>query len=279
MIQYKYSSWLSNAQNKINTLNDASSNEAFLILSFVTKQSIGYLRLNLTKALTDDEYILSEDLLQKRMTGMPLAYVIGESYFWDLTLQVSKDTLIPRFDTEILIEQAILLAKKYSTPRILDLGTGTGAIALSLAKELPHAKVSGIDYKSSIIDLAKLNALHNEILNIHFYQSNWFSNVNGEYEIIVANPPYIDSSDIHLKDLTFEPRTALVAENKGFADLFYIIDHAKEFLIPNGYLLLEHGYNQGNEVREYFTKALYSDVKTIVDYGGQDRVTLGKWNN
>ena len=230
-------------------------------------------------------------LLDRRLKGEPIAYILGEKEFWSLPLNVSEGTLIPRPDTEILVEKAlhIALEKLEENPphfRILDLGTGTGAIALALASELSpicqkkhiQLDVIGVDLMPEVVKLAQSNAEKNH-LKVQFLQSRWFENVEGQFDIIVSNPPYIDETDEHLfqGDVRFEPRSALVAGENGLADLRHLIEHAPGHLKDNGYLLLEHGWKQGEEVRSIFWQNHWQGVATIRDYGENERVTLGYW--
>ena len=240
-----------------------------------------------------NEYELKKlsDFLIRRVKGEPIAYILGEKEFWSLPLNVSEGTLIPRPDTEILVEKAlhIALEKLEENPsyfRILDLGTGTGAIALALASELSpicqkkniQLDVIGVDLMPEVVKLAQSNAEKNQ-LKVQFLQSRWFENVEGQFDIIVSNPPYIDETDEHLfqGDVRFEPRSALVAGENGLADLRHLIEYAPGHLKDNGYLLLEHGWKQGEEVRSIFWQNHWQGVATIRDYGDNERVTLGYW--
>ena len=240
-----------------------------------------------------NEYELKKlsDFLIRRVKGEPIAYILGEKEFWSLPLNVSEGTLIPRPDTEILVEKALQIAleKLEENPphfRILDLGTGTGAIALALASELSpicqkkhiQLDVIGVDLMPDVVKLAQSNAEKNQ-LKVQFLQSRWFENVEGQFDIIVSNPPYIDETDEHLSqgDVRFEPRSALVAGENGLADLRHLIDNAPVHLKDNGYLLLEHGWKQGEEVRSIFWQNHWQGVATIRDYGDNERVTLGYW--
>ena len=240
-----------------------------------------------------NEYELKKlsDFLIRRVKGEPIAYILGEKEFWSLPLNVSEGTLIPRPDTEILVEKALYIAleKLEENPphfRILDLGTGTGAIALALASELSpicqkkaiQLDVIGVDLMPEVVKLAQSNAEKNQ-LKVQFLQSRWFENVEGQFDIIVSNPPYIDEADEHLfqGDVRFEPRSALVAGENGLADLRHLIEYAPGHLKDNGYLLLEHGWKQGEEVRSIFWQNHWQGVATIRDYGDNERVTLGYW--
>ena len=230
-------------------------------------------------------------LLDRRLKGEPIAYILGEKEFWSLPLNVSKSTLIPRPDTEILVEKALQIAldKLQENPphfRILDLGTGTGAIALALASELSSIcqkqqislEIIGVDLMPDVVALAQSNTERNK-LNVQFLQSRWFENITGQFDLIVSNPPYIDAQDEHLRqgDVRFEPLSALVANDAGYADLRHIIESAPSYLNSNGALLLEHGWQQGEKVRSIFQENHWEMVETVRDYGDNERVTLGFW--
>ena len=235
-------------------------------------------------------------LLARRATGEPMAYILGEMEFWSLNLEVSEDTLIPRPDTETLVEQAIELVKRQKkrphfdeTLKILDLGTGTGAIALALTAELQNwcdkntikLNVVGVDRIAEAVALAKRNAVRNNLPQVEFLHSDWFSALEGrKFDIIVSNPPDIDKHDEHLAqgDVRFEPLSALVAEEQGYADLRFLIENAPHFLNPQGWLLLEHGWQQGEKVRSIFAENLWRDIATVRDYGDNERVTLACWD-
>ena len=230
-------------------------------------------------------------LLDRRLKGEPIAYILGEKEFWSLPLNVSKSTLIPRPDTEILVEKALQIAldKLQENPphfRILDLGTGTGAIALALASELSSIcqkqqislEIIGVDLVPDVVAVAQSNAERNK-LNVQFLQSSWLENITGQFDLIVSNPPYIDERDAHLRqgDVRFEPLSALVANDEGYADLRHIIESAPNYLNSNGALLLEHGWQQGEKVRSIFQENHWEMVETVRDYGDNERVTLGFW--
>ena len=262
-----------------------------VMLSHITGKSKAQIFAFPDSELNEYELKKLSDFLIRRVKGEPIAYILGEKEFWSLPLNVSEGTLIPRPDTEILVEKALQIAleKLEENPphfRILDLGTGTGAIALALASELSpicqkkhiQLDVIGVDLMSEVVKLAQSNAEKNQ-LNVQFLQSRWFENVEGQFDIIVSNPPYINEADEHLfqGDVRFEPRSALVSGENGLADLRHLIEHAPGHLKDNGYLLLEHGWKQGEEVRSIFWQNHWQGVATIRDYGDNERVTLGYW--
>ena len=218
------------------------------------------------------------ELIARRKQGEPVAYIIGLQGFWDLQLKVAPHTLIPRGDTESIIDW--VLDNNLQPKRILDLGTGTGALALALASEFPDAQVVGVDLIPQAVELANENKELNSIANVVFKQSDWFDALASEeaFDLIVSNPPYIDEDDVHLDqgDVRFEPSSALVAKQQGFADLFHIATQAKKYLSKNGYLLMEHGWTQGKEMREKLLELNYENVATGQDLASRDRFTYGQ---
>ena len=218
-----------------------------------------------------------EALVAARADGRPVAYLTGEREFWGLSLETAPSTLIPRPDTETLVETALARATA-GEGALLDLGTGTGAIALAFASERPGWRVEGIDLSESAVALARRNARRHE-LAVRFRVSDWFGALDEDerFDLIVANPPYIDAADPHLAqgDVRFEPLSALVAPEAGLGDLRRIAEAALVRLHPGGALLMEHGMRQGPEVRQILVEAGFRDVETRVDLGGRERVTLG----
>jgi release factor glutamine methyltransferase len=195
----------------------------------------------------------------------------------------NPSTLIPRPDTEILVEQVLHEAEEnlgQSAVHCLDLGTGTGAIALAIASEQPNWTVEAVDYSNDAVQLATKNAHNLSITNVKVYQSDWFSRVeqNSQFDMIISNPPYIDENDVHLGqgDVQFEPLSALVAENYGLADIERIAKDAIDYLKPGGYVFFEHGYNQAEQVRNIFTALSYEKPKTVQDLNHNDRITFAQ---
>ncbi|TKF63779.1 peptide chain release factor N(5)-glutamine methyltransferase [Vibrio sp. F13] len=262
--------------------NTSPSIDAAVLLCHALDKPRSYLLTWPEKHLTSEQESEFNALLKRRLTGEPVAYIIGEREFWSLPLKVSPSTLIPRPDTERLVEVA--LDKTFGKQgAILDLGTGTGAIALALASEIPNRQVTGIDLRPEAQQLATENAQRLNITNATFLHGSWFEPLSSEgvvkFSLIVSNPPYIEKNDPHLSqgDVRFEPITALVAEEKGLADIRYISENARGFLENEGWLAFEHGYDQGLAVREIMQALGYLDVVTEKDYGGNDRVTLGRY--
>lgn len=246
--------------------------------------------------MTDDDYVLSGDEVTQfnagvtqMQKGMPLAYLTGTQAFWSLDFAVNEHTLIPRPDTEVLVEQTLSWIKGNNAvcqnKRLLDLGTGSGCIAISLAHELAQNdqndkggwQVVAVDLSSEALSVAKQNAINNDVNNIEFIQSSWYDKLsyNATFDVIVSNPPYIDEADAHLTKLTAEPISALSAPNQGLADIEYIVSHAPNYLNTGGLLVIEHGFDQGMHVRQLFVDNGFDAVQTVQDYGGNERITLG----
>ncbi|HBR0004926.1 peptide chain release factor N(5)-glutamine methyltransferase [Klebsiella aerogenes] len=270
--------WLTQAIARLGA-SDSPRRDAEILLGHVTGKARTWILAFDETVLTAEQLAELEALLARRANGEPVAHLVGQREFWSLPLFVSPATLIPRPDTECLVEQALVRLPQTAC-RILDLGTGTGAIALALASERADCKVTAVDFMPDAAALAARNAAHLALNNVTVLQSDWFSTLKGQrFAMIVSNPPYIDETDPHLAegDVRFEPRTALVAADQGLADLAHIIREGRQYLLPNAYMLLEHGWKQGEAVRALFNEAGYLDVETCRDYGDNERLTLGRW--
>lgn len=234
------------------------------------------------KVIEPEQLHQFERLLTRRINGEPIAYIIGYQEFWSLNFKVSPATLIPRADTETLVE-AVLDNITQTNAKGIDLGTGTGAIALSLAHEMKQWSLLGIDYNHDAVSLAKENQQSLSINNTQFIQSSWLENVDeswiGQCDFIVSNPPYIDKNDPHLSlgDVRFEPASALIADNNGLQDYIDIMSSAKPFLKSNAYLLFEHGFEQAKAVAALFESHGYFNIITLQDISGNDRVTFAQY--
>ncbi len=270
------SEWIRIASERFSPISDSARLDAEVLLAWVLEKDRAYLFTWPEKTLSSDEQGKFEELVARREHGEPIAYIVGEKEFWSLPLYSESSTLIPRPDTEVLVEQ-VLARLPEQAQKILDLGTGTGAIALALASERKDCGVDAVDKMPQAVLLANKNAKRLNIQNVRVFQSDWFSAITQKYNVIVSNPPYIDANDKHLKqgDVKFEPETALVAADNGLADIRYIADTAKDFLIQGGMLAFEHGYKQRAAVQLIMLQAGYVDVTTEKDYHDQDRMTLG----
>lgn len=277
MIDYHH--WLKAAAARL-THSDSPRRDAEILLGFVTGRARTFLLAFDETRLTPQQQQQLEALLVRREQGEPVAYLVGEREFWSLPLSVSSATLIPRPDSECLVALA-LERLPIASCCILDLGTGTGAIALALASERPDCTVIGVDVQPDALALAQHNAKKLTISNVQFLQGNWFSSLAAQhFALIASNPPYIDANDVHPDagyDVRFEPASALIAAQQGLADLDVIVRQAPQHLKPQGWLLLEHGWQQGCSVRALMLAAGFMAVATYRDHGNNERVTLGQW--
>lgn len=265
------------------TNSDSPKLDAQLLLMKACSLSRVQLITKENDPLSEEQYQLFESLLNQRLAGHPIAHLLGERDFWDLKLKVTPDTLIPRPDTEVLVEQALeIINKQEGKAKVLDLGTGSGAIILSLKHSAPNIEAVAVDLSPAALQVARDNA-QSYNLDVSWYLGSWFTALPQEltkdscFDVIVSNPPYIEEHDEHLKqgDVRFEPLSALVSGPDGLDDIRFIAQESTKYLRSGGYLLLEHGYNQGAQVREILSNNGYEQVATIKDYGGNDRVTLG----
>ena len=252
--------------------------DAELLLAEVTGWSRTRFRAFPETELTGLQTSRFFSLVERRIHGEPIAHILGHQGFWTLELEVTPDTLIPRPDTECLVEAALSLPLPEQA-RVIDLGTGTGAIALALLSERPQWQVHATDVVPAAVDLARRNAERCQ-LPLTVTQSDWFDQLGPQgFDLVVSNPPYIEDGDVHLSqgDVRHEPATALVSGADGLDAIRYLIEKSPAWLNPGGWLMLEHGYNQGNAVRSLFQCAGYRSIETRNDYGGNERLTLGRW--
>lgn len=269
-------------------VSDSPKLDAELLLCHCLKKNRTFLFTWPEKRLQPKQQACFEALLKQRLRGHPVAHLIGQREFWGLNLKVTADTLIPRPDTEILVETALeKLPKKNSSDlfeieqacQILDLGTGSGAIALALKHERPDCQVTAVDLSPAALQVAQQNA-QTLRLEINFKPSCWFSELSESqpYDLIVSNPPYIEDEDEHLQqgDVRFEPLSALTSGKDGLNDLKTIIQQACPFLKSGGWLIVEHGYNQASAIQTLFKTFGYVNVCSRQDYAGHDRITLGQ---
>lgn len=253
--------------------------ECEILLAFVLQQTRTFLYTHQETILQPKQLTQFNHLRSQRQYGIPIAYLIGKKEFWSLPFLVNEATLIPRPETELLVEQTLNLLPQECPARILELGTGSGIIALALASERPHWRIDACDISESALQIAKKNQQSLGINNVEFIASDWYSHVpNTErYDAIVSNPPYIAESDPHLLegDLIFEPRHALASGPVGLDALEKIIRESLARLKKNGLLLLEHGYDQKLQVTDFMQQTGYHDICTWKDLQGHDRVTVG----
>lgn len=252
--------------------------EAEILLSYVLHKNRAYLYAHPEEPVSPEHNEAYEKLLVERARGVPIAYLTGEREFWSLNLIVNQHTLIPRHETELLVEQALEKIPNLPNTRILELGTGSGAIALALAKERPKWDIFACDISEEALVIAKKNASRHQITNVHFYHSDWFSTIpQGHYQAIISNPPYIAEQDPYLQegDLRFEPQNALTSSQEGLADLQLIIKQGYDYLRPGGLILLEHGCSQQQNIKAILKKTGYNNTICIKDLQGHDRVSIG----
>lgn len=262
-------------------VSDTARLDIEILLGHILQKNRTYLFTWPEQALTAEQAAAFNAFMARRLTGEPVAHIIGQREFWSLPLQVNNTTLIPRPDTELLVETALELCAEDMRPRrLLDLGTGTGAIVLALAYEQKHWACMGVDKEPAAVDLAEKNRAQLQLANVSIRQSDWFGALANEapFDMIISNPPYIDPEDKHLTqgDVRFEPLSALIADNNGLADLELIISQAPAYLAAHGWLLVEHGYDQGAAVRALFSAHNFAAIATRRDLGGNERITLGQ---
>jgi len=269
---------LQKAKLRLEQVSDSAQLDAELLLSHVLQKPRGYLYSWSEIEISPQQIQAYEKLLLARLSGEPIAYILGEREFWSLPLKISNQVLIPRPETELLVE-AVLQLIPIKHARVADLGTGSGAIALALAHEQAAWEIYATDYSANALKVAQNNAEHLGLQNIHFSQGSWCQALpNLQFDAIISNPPYIEENDPHLMqgDVRFEPREALVADAQGLADIHCIIQQAKSYLKPGAWLLLEHGYNQALAVRQLFGKYGYKHVVSKLDLVGIERISLAK---
>ena len=274
---------LKSAQQFIRASSSASSGEALIEARLLLQQALGvnhaWLVAHMDDELTDAQSESFQQLLSRRLAGEPVAYILGMREFYGLPLKTTPATLIPRPDTETLVEAALAKLPQDKALKVLDLGTGTGAVALAIAQNRPNAQVTAVDFSEEALSVAQENAQNLGLARVRLMQSDWFSGLQGEnFDVIVSNPPYIAENDAHLKqgDLRFEPITALASGEDGLDDIRRIIQEAPNYLNPNGWLMLEHGYDQAEKVAELLNQHGFSQINHAPDLAGIQRVTFGQ---
>lgn len=252
--------------------------EVQILLQRALHVARAYLLAHPEQMLDAGQQAAYDAMLQRRMQGEPIAHILGEREFFGLNFKITPATLIPRPDTELLVELALQRIPQQGLARVLDLGTGSGAIALAIAHHRPEAEVTAVDASEAALAVAQENARCLGISNVHFLLSDWFAAIgNQRYQLIISNPPYIAEGDVHLAegDVRFEPLSALASGRNGLEDIRWIIAQAGNFLEEGAYLLLEHGYDQARSVRELLLQNGYRDVFSARDIAGIERVSGG----
>lgn len=252
--------------------------DAQVLLSFVLRCNTAHLAAWPEKELSEEQQTHYLQLIQKRQQGSPVAHLTGQREFWSLDFFVNDSTLIPRPETETLIEYILAKFDHKNNLKLLDMGTGTGAIAIAIAKEKPDWNIVASDISKQALTLAEQNSAQHQTNNITLLQSDWFKNITSpDFDIIVSNPPYIASDDPHLQqgDVRFEPLSALTAGPEGLDDIEHLCLHAANHLNDDGWLIVEHGYDQAQGVADCFIKNGFADIEQQQDLSGHTRMTAG----
>ena len=266
------------ATSRLRSISDTARLDAEIILSEAVSVDRNMLNLIRDDTLNSDQQSDFETLLSRRMAGEPIAYITGSKEFWSLDLRVSDATLVPRPETELVVERTLFHCNQLDTPYIADLGTGCGAIALALASELAKSKITATDISEDALSIAKLNCKRLNLDNIRFVQGNWTDALEGmRFDIIASNPPYIREDDLCLKDIFMlhEPKLALTGGEDGFSAIRRIVDGSSKFLNPGGWLIIEHGFDQPDAVQNLMSSNGFVEVSTNSDLAGLPRVTEG----
>jgi release factor glutamine methyltransferase len=272
---------LIDAVSVLSAASDTPQLDAEILLAYVLQQPRSYLRGRPDRELTNEQSLRYTALLARRMQREPVAYLIGRKEFWSLDLEVSAETLIPRPDTEILIEAALqYFPEKNQHITVADLGTGSGAIALALQSERPNWEIHAVDSSAAALIVARNNAQRLGLMRVSFYVGNWFTALPArKLDLVVSNPPYLSEKEwpSYSADLAYEPRAAFVSGNDGLDAIREICTLVRGYIRTGGYLMIEHGFTQGSAVRELFVTAGCGQVTTVKDLSGQERVTIGRF--
>lgn len=275
----RVASALSQAREQLTSHSDSAQLDAEILLAKTLAQSRTWLFTWPNHELTDQQLGHFQQLIDQRLSGIPVAYLTGTRDFWNHSFQVTPQVLIPRPETEILVEHALRLIDKHQFKNILELGTGSGAIAVSIADERRNLTITATDISLHALNIAEANAGMIAISNIRFIHSDWFASLqHHQFDLIISNPPYIAQNDPHLDqgDVRFEPKLALSAGNDGLRDLRLIIDQSRNHLNTGGFLLLEHGYQQADAVQSLFSGYHYQSIKTINDLQNHPRMSMAQ---
>ena len=261
-------------------ISDSADLDVEVLLSHVLEKNRSYLRTWPEKLLNKAQLSQFKQLLKQRQHGEPIAYIIGKREFWSRYFYVDSNVLIPRPDTETLIELCLQLIRHKPDARLIDLGTGSGIIAITLAAECPRLRVTAVDNSTAALKIAQRNAQLNHISDIRFLHSNWFDQVAEEsFDFIVTNPPYIAPDDPHLNlgDVCFEPKCALISEQHGLQDIMQISKQSQRYLNNSGYLILEHGFDQKHSVHNILQEHHYQGIQCLHDLSNQPRISYAQW--
>lgn len=270
---------LQQANQRLSESSPSAMLDAQVLLTHVLQCNSAHLAAWPEKELSEEQesnYLL---LVEQRLQGTPVAHLTGSREFWSLDFSVDNSTLIPRPETETLVEFILEKFSNKENLKLLDMGTGTGAIAISIAREKPGWKIVASDVSEPALALAAQNGSDNQSTNVSFIHSDWFESIDqNDFDIIVSNPPYIASDDPHLLqgDVRFEPESALSSGETGMDDIEHICSHAKNYLLNNGWLIVEHGYNQKQQVADCFTRNGFTEIEQRQDLSGHTRMTAGK---
>lgn len=274
-------SLLNTAAAQLATTSETAILDAEVLLCHCLNKNRSFLRAWPEHQPSPAQIAQFQILVKQRWQGQPIAYLTGQREFWSRYFKVSPDVLIPRPDTELLIELSLALLPANQASKIIDLGTGSGIIAITLAAERPLADVIASDLSEAALTIARHNAERLDTGNVRFMQSHWFDQIDETgFDLVISNPPYIAGSDPHLLegDVRFEPNSALVSAENGLQDIRLLAEQTRLYLKDGGQLLIEHGYNQQTDVQAIFTALNYRQVTTHADLSGNPRVTSGIWN-
>lgn len=271
-------SLLKQASKQLATLSDSPQLDAELLLGHCLNKERSYLYAWGEKQVNASIQQTFKQLIEKRLTDYPVAYLLGHKEFWSLDLIVTEDVLIPRPETELLVEIALEKIQHLTAPKVLDLGTGTGAIALAIAREKPNALITASDYSKKALVIAQKNAHRNSIHTVNFILSDWFATIEREkFDLILSNPPYIKSDDPHLQqEIRHEPLQALAAGETGLDDINTLLGSALDYMKADAWIIIEHGYDQGIIVPKLMEKVGLQQTACIQDYHENDRLSIGR---
>ena len=269
---------MSDLSVKLSKVSSSPDLDGEILLMKALRVSRAYLYTYTDKVISESKKKLLEELVNRRMNKEPIAYILGKKEFWSRDFYINRHTLIPRPESEMLVELIIQANARKKISSILELGTGSGCISVSLAKELSHSQIVSTDICAKALEVANKNAQHYGVNNVSFIKSDWFNKLdNQKFDCIVSNPPYIREDDPYLDELTFEPSKALVSGNDGLDAIEIISSNAAEYLSPEGKIFIEHGKDQKKEIQKIFELNNWRDIICHRDFGGLPRITTAKF--